>query len=346
MNKRRKNRDSQSQEPASKEKDIVVSSTAKEDKLSRRPFPGPPGAKAPLRIAATRASYADLVAHAKSSLEAEVCGVLVGEFNEDDDGPFANVEAIIQGSAAAEGATHVTFTQETWEAIHARMDREFPDRKIVGWYHTHPGFGVEFSEMDIFIQKNFFSGRLQFALVTDPVNGDVAICINHEENIRYLPRFWIDGREQQCRMPKESKTAAESSSASGGASDEVLKSMEARISQLIQVMDEHRAANHRFVVFVGMLVCVAIIMGVGYNIYSAIRYRNKPPETNTSFIPAPIQLGDKKIMVGLTAVHWEIPEELDAALKEKIRLELELKEAKEKARKELEEKEKKEKKKE
>ena len=42
--------------------------------------------------------------------------------------------------------------------------------KIVGWYHTHPGFGVEFSEMDLFIQQNFFGGPAQIA----PRNGGAA----------------------------------------------------------------------------------------------------------------------------------------------------------------------------
>ena len=38
----------------------------------------------------------------------------------------------------------------------------------MGWYHSHPGFGVFLSDHDTFIHKNFFSSALQVAWVYDP----------------------------------------------------------------------------------------------------------------------------------------------------------------------------------
>ncbi len=102
--------------------------------------------------------------HSRSSMKAEVCGVLIGS-NEND---RMAVTACIAGINAAQGGTHVTFTQDTWEHIYKIKDREFPDDKIVGWYHSHPGFGVFLSEHDMFIQENFFSGPHQIAWVYDP----------------------------------------------------------------------------------------------------------------------------------------------------------------------------------
>jgi proteasome lid subunit RPN8/RPN11 len=102
--------------------------------------------------------------HARTSMKAEVCGVLIGN-NEND---RTVVEACIPGVNAAQGGAHVTFTQDTWEHIYKIKDREYPDEKIVGWYHSHPGFGVFLSEHDLFIQENFFSGPHQIAWVYDP----------------------------------------------------------------------------------------------------------------------------------------------------------------------------------
>src|SRR5579872_6162026 len=151
---------------------VIAGGWSEKVKHKRRAFPGPAGATERLRIAMTRQSYADLTAHAKESLNAEICGVLVGELCEDDAGPFVSVEETIRGASAREASTHVTFTQETWTQIHTEKERKHPKRQIVGWYHTHPGFGVEFSEMDIFIQRNFFSGAGQIAFVTDPLGGE------------------------------------------------------------------------------------------------------------------------------------------------------------------------------
>ena len=40
---------------------------------------------------------------------------------------------------------------------------------IVGWYHSHPGFGIFLSEHDRFIHRHFFGEPGQIALVIDPL---------------------------------------------------------------------------------------------------------------------------------------------------------------------------------
>jgi proteasome lid subunit RPN8/RPN11 len=102
--------------------------------------------------------------HSRTSMKAEVCGVLIG--STDDERTL--IEACIAGVNAAQGGAHVTFTQDTWEHIYKIKDEQFPEKKIVGWYHSHPGFGVFLSEHDLFIQENFFSSPQQVAWVYDP----------------------------------------------------------------------------------------------------------------------------------------------------------------------------------
>ena len=102
--------------------------------------------------------------HARSSSKVEVCGVLIG----DEEGRVTSVQASIPGANAVQGGSHVTFTQDTWEHIYRIKDRDYPNARIVGWYHSHPGFGVFLSDHDTFIHKNFFSAPLQVAWVYDP----------------------------------------------------------------------------------------------------------------------------------------------------------------------------------
>ncbi len=87
-----------------------------------------------------------------------------GDCREDDRQIRASIEAL----NAAQAGTHVTFTQDAWEAIYRVKDELYPEDRIVGWYHSHPGFGVFLSEHDLFIQKNFFSSPGQVAWVYDP----------------------------------------------------------------------------------------------------------------------------------------------------------------------------------
>ena len=102
--------------------------------------------------------------HARSNSKTEVCGVLIGEEN----GNGVSVTARIPGLNAAQAGTYVTFTQDTWEHIYKIKDKDYPEERIVGWYHSHPGFGVFLSDHDTFIHKNFFSSALQVAWVYDP----------------------------------------------------------------------------------------------------------------------------------------------------------------------------------
>src|SRR5882762_10973877 len=102
--------------------------------------------------------------HARSNSKTEICGVLIGSEN----GNSLAIEACIAGANAAQAGTHVTFTQDTWEHIYQTKDAKYPDHRIVGWYHSHPGFGVFLSDHDTFIHKNFFSSPLQVAWVYDP----------------------------------------------------------------------------------------------------------------------------------------------------------------------------------
>src|ERR1700676_2266356 len=119
-----------------------------------------------------------ILQHARSSSKTEVCGVLIGQ----DRDHRIEVAACIEGQNAEEAGAHVTFTQETWEHIYAVKDQKYPEERIVGWYHSHPGFGIFLSEHDTFIHKNFFSSPGQVAWVFDP-HSDEEGCFG-----------WVGGR--------------------------------------------------------------------------------------------------------------------------------------------------------
>jgi proteasome lid subunit RPN8/RPN11 len=294
---------------------VSASGWTEKAKVRRKTFPGPVGAQESLRIAMTRDAYAELTAHAKESLNAEICGVLVGDLCEDNEGQFVSVEGTIRGTAAKKGSTHVTFTQETWNQIHEEKDRDHPKRQIVGWYHTHPGFGVEFSEMDMFIQRNFFSGASQIAFVTDPLGGQEAILVNAQGQILPVSRFWVDGREKRCHG---AAAGGDGKSDSAGVAmpasvDKAIKSLDERIGQLMQMVDSQALSMQRFFLTIGMIVAMGVCLYIGYSIYYTYAHSHdiRPPEL-LSYVPVPVQVGDKTVMLGVGVAKWEIPPELNA----------------------------------
>ncbi len=115
----------------------------------------------------------ELESHALDNINVELGGVLLGDQLVDAEGnPFVVVRDSLRAEHYQATRGSFKFTHETWEAITRQRD-QFPEKfAIVGWYHTHPGWGVFLSDMDMFICNHFFNRPLDVALVIDPVRDD------------------------------------------------------------------------------------------------------------------------------------------------------------------------------
>ena len=115
--------------------------------------------------------------HADSSLQREVAGILFGPHPEKQpDGRYVVhiSDAIVAKHTRMQGAS-VTYTPESWRYVNDRLAEMYPNDEavIVGWYHTHPGFGIFLSGMDKFIHQNFFTQICHVALVLDPLTLEI-----------------------------------------------------------------------------------------------------------------------------------------------------------------------------
>jgi proteasome lid subunit RPN8/RPN11 len=170
-----------------------------------------------LRVVIDKKPYAAIIGHAVVEPDTEVCGVLVGRLERDAHGPYVHVSAAIRGEAAKEQGAAVTFTHETWNHIHGEMDRHHPNHQIVGWYHTHGGFGVFLSEMDVFVHDNFFPEPHHVAYVYDPLAGSEAFFHRTPAGLKPVRRYWLGGRERQpaMRLPEAASEESRQTSVSG-----------------------------------------------------------------------------------------------------------------------------------
>lgn len=135
----------------------------------------------------SQAVYKQIHKFTRNKTTNESGGVLVGTTIEE----FGKTNIVISGFVEAKFCeatpTTLKFTHETWEYIHQEMEKKHPGKKIVGWIHTHPDFGIFLSEYDRFIHQNFFKEDHQVAYVVDPI-----------QNIEGF-YFWIDGKIEKCR---------------------------------------------------------------------------------------------------------------------------------------------------
>src|SRR3954470_13195524 len=105
--------------------------------------------------------------HIRTDASREMGGVLVGTL---DDG--VEVDAVIPALEAAGPSDNISFTHKVWDEVREQVDREHPDKQIVGWYRSNPEVGADVSEYDLFIQQRFFDEPAMVALMIDPETGE------------------------------------------------------------------------------------------------------------------------------------------------------------------------------
>ncbi len=109
--------------------------------------------------------------HALRDTSVELGGILLGhECLDDQTGePYVWVTECLEAKHYENTQASFTYTHDSWEEITRERDRLHPELDIVGWYHTHPDFGIFLSSHDLFIHRNFFDQPLQVAYVVDPI---------------------------------------------------------------------------------------------------------------------------------------------------------------------------------
>lgn len=106
------------------------------------------------------------IEYSESDRVRELGGFLVGLRHETES--VVEIRRFFPAAAAKQEFTSVTFTHDSWATTIRELDLKYPGEAIVGWHHTHPGFGIFLSSHDLFIHRHFFSAPWQVALVVDP----------------------------------------------------------------------------------------------------------------------------------------------------------------------------------
>ncbi|MCE1248490.1 MAG: Mov34/MPN/PAD-1 family protein [Firmicutes bacterium] len=159
------------------------------------------------RVYIEKKVYKDIIDHSFENDKIELGGVLIGDVKKDEHGAYLHITANIRGKYANSTISQITFTQDTWTHINNIKDKDYPNEKVVGWYHTHPGFGVFLSEMDMFIHENFFGNPYQVAFVVDPKDESEGLFIKRDDKIIMLERFWVKKDEHKCTQTQTEKEA-------------------------------------------------------------------------------------------------------------------------------------------
>jgi 26S proteasome regulatory subunit N11 len=108
-----------------------------------------------------------MLKHGKAGIPLEVMGNMMGDYIDDYTVKCVDVFAMPQSGTE----TTIEAIDEAFQAKMSEMLRQTGRNEIVvGWYHSHPGFGCFLSSVDVNTQKSFEQLNPRFvAVVVDPI---------------------------------------------------------------------------------------------------------------------------------------------------------------------------------
>ena len=154
--------------------------------------------------------YKALEEYASSDTAHELGTIILGNYADALGKMNVVISEFIYAKYTDASASTLTFTHETWDYVHKEHENNHPDTRIVGWQHTHPGYGIFLSNYDMFIQENFFNLPFQVAYVIDPVQHIRGFFQWKNGKVEKLKGFYIYdevGKQIKIEQPKEKKNS-------------------------------------------------------------------------------------------------------------------------------------------
>ena len=114
-----------------------------------------------------------LKTHLSQDTSKETGGILVGNVSELKGIYHTKITGAIAAPTTIGTRSNFRFTPNCWPAILKSQKELFPQTQIVGWYHSHPNFGVFLSGVDLDTQGVYFNQPWHIAVVYDPIRHDI-----------------------------------------------------------------------------------------------------------------------------------------------------------------------------
>jgi len=152
--------------------------------------------KPAVSVFVTQKAYLSFCAHAITDLSNEVGGWLLGKQRKDGKSGemFIVIDTVLPALHTQQGSAYLTFTQDSQVALYNHIQAHYPEKDLVGWFHTHPRMGIFLSAYDTWLHNHFFPEIWQVALVIEPFSNTGGFFIRQPDN-ELDPRLYFGFNE-------------------------------------------------------------------------------------------------------------------------------------------------------
>lgn len=156
--------------------------------------------------------HREIEAFAAANRNKECAGLLLGSVETEGRDRIIHITAAVPAKGAVGTRASVSISLPAWETMLKARDLQHGDLRILGWFHTHAGWGVFMSDSDVFIQRHFFPHPNMVAYVLDPTTGRDGFFYWNDGKIGLCPSYGLVGHESDLRphSGRASKSRGES----------------------------------------------------------------------------------------------------------------------------------------
>lgn len=145
----------------------------------------------PLPVVVELATFDAIRTHADENLKREIGGILLGRYLQDGDRRFVKVTQSLRADAGESYPGAFDFTVEALLALEHDRETRFSDLAVVGWYHSHPGFGVFYSSLDAYSHRTQFRAPFHVGMVVDPHARQAGFFVWNGSELQGPCGFWV-----------------------------------------------------------------------------------------------------------------------------------------------------------
>lgn len=127
----------------------------------------------------------------------ECAGLLLGQVEFENGRRVVHITTAAPAGDAVGNRTSVRMSLGAWESVLRMRDRDYSGLRILGWFHSHAGWGVFMSDSDVFIHRHFFTHPSMVAYVLDPVVGKDGFFFWHDGKIGLAPNYGLMGSSEE-----------------------------------------------------------------------------------------------------------------------------------------------------
>lgn len=150
-----------------------------------------------LDVRITADAHREIERFAAADRHIECAGLLLGEVLDEGSERVVQITHVVSASEAPGSRTSVELNLEAWEGMLAERASHYPHLRVLGWFHTHAGWGVFLSDSDVFLHRHFFPHPNMVAYVLDPTTGRDGFFSWHDGVIGMCPSFALVGTRDQ-----------------------------------------------------------------------------------------------------------------------------------------------------